>query len=195
MPSYSRQPYKNPRGFTLLELLIVASLLAIFLSLGLPAMDRLQVSLAIRSDASRLVSSLKTARSHAVLNRVDVTICPATHSENAENIEIAHASACGGDYKQGWLVFEDSDGDGDFTFGVDHALRREGALQSQVQIRNRDGEHSLTSGLSYRASGYVVPGKTFVVCAPGAIPRKSWLVVVSGVGRVRSAVEHQRCVV
>jgi type IV fimbrial biogenesis protein FimT len=74
-------------GFTLTELMITLSIIAITLSLGVPSFSTLVQTQNVRAAASDLQTSLFFARSEALKRAVDVSVVPA-----------------GGNWKNGWNV-------------------------------------------------------------------------------------------
>ena len=75
------------RGFTLVELMVVLSVLAILLAMATPSMTQLVATQRVRSMASDLHVALVRARSEAVKRNASVTIVPA-----------------GGNWSAGWSV-------------------------------------------------------------------------------------------
>lgn len=181
------------RGFTLLELLVTLAILGISMSFAFPGLQNLQSVVALRSDAHRLISSFKSARSHAILGRTPVVVCPAASADVAAAVASQITSACGGDYQNGWLVFEDRDGNREFSVSADKLLRAETAVNALVAIRDHHGAALATATVQYHRSGAAVPGRTFFVCTSAAQAKKRWRVVVSSAGRVRSSQEAQGC--
>jgi len=66
------------QGFTLLELLTVVALLAIFASIAVPSFTSLANQTRTRSATDALFGLLIQARTEAVLRRTTVSICPST---------------------------------------------------------------------------------------------------------------------
>ena len=65
-----------PRGFTLVELTIAISVLALLVTLSAPMYDSISASNRTRSAAYSLVAALSLARSEAVKRNTDVSVAP-----------------------------------------------------------------------------------------------------------------------
>ena len=92
--------YKK-EGFSLIELMVIISVLALALGLGVPAFNDMLSNSRMSTAVNDLVSSLHAARSEAISRQASVVLCPAN----------AAGTSCqaDGDLKDGWLVFIDSD--------------------------------------------------------------------------------------
>ena len=90
--------YKHAKGFTLVELMVALSILAILLGVGVPSFASAVKNSCLSSNNNALVSSLYLARSTAVKSSEDVTLCPRSS---------ATSTSCGTAWKNGWLVFVD----------------------------------------------------------------------------------------
>jgi type IV fimbrial biogenesis protein FimT len=77
----SRSDFRLSRGFTLLELMLVISIVAIFAGLGVPSFSRLIANEHIRSAAGNLQSALWRARSEAIRLNRDVVLRPVVEAE------------------------------------------------------------------------------------------------------------------
>lgn len=75
------------RGFTLIELMVVVSIMAIMASLAVPSFQQLMASQRVRVTGYNIVSDLVLARSEAVKRGENVTLTPVS-----------------GDWTQGWSV-------------------------------------------------------------------------------------------
>lgn len=91
-------------GFTLIELMIVTVIVAIFVTVGVPNFQNLISDNRLSAQANRLVSSLQLARSEALQLRTPVSICRSTDGANC---------AGAGAWETGWLVFVDTNANGD----------------------------------------------------------------------------------
>jgi type IV fimbrial biogenesis protein FimT len=87
-----------PAGFTLVELMSVAAVAAIVLTLGVPSFFTLIQNNRAATQVNELVTALCLARSEAVKRGDPVAICPSQDHSN-----------CTGetDWRVGWIVFVD----------------------------------------------------------------------------------------
>ena len=92
-------------GFTLTELLVAVSIVAILLTLAVPSYNDLILAQNVRTSAADLQTSLIFARSEAIKRAADVNMVAAS-----------------GDWKNGWTV----------QLGDGTVLRREAPLNSQL---------------------------------------------------------------
>ncbi|MEZ5562045.1 MAG: GspH/FimT family pseudopilin [Gammaproteobacteria bacterium] len=96
--------YKTEEGFSLIELMVIVSVLALALGLGIPAFNDMLSNSRMSTAVNDLVGSLHAARGEAITRRASVVLCPANAAGND--------CQAGSDLEAGWLVFVDSDDDG-----------------------------------------------------------------------------------
>jgi type IV fimbrial biogenesis protein FimT len=98
MPSAHPRPPEE--GFSLMETLIVISIVAILLVLGVPTFKFVTQSNRSTSEINGMLGSLQLARAEAIKEGQSVSVCPS-----------ANGIACtvvSNDWQQGWLIFSDT---------------------------------------------------------------------------------------
>jgi type IV fimbrial biogenesis protein FimT len=171
---------RSDRGLTLIELMIVLALLAVTLTLAAPSMSQLVHKNRVRAQASRLLAAINLVRSEAILRNTRVSMCPSDMSVSA-------VAKCGGDYSAGWIVFVNSDGDGDVDSTVDEVLAVYDPLPSGYALTNRSGERRADQLITYLPDGSSRRNLTLQVCSPLNDDVESWSVILNRVGRPRAA--------
>ena len=93
------QPVRYPdavrgqRGFTLIEMMVVISLLAILLAVGVPSFRAMIQQNRVTAVTNDLVAALQFARSEAIRTGANVTVCSSSDQ-----------STCSGVWTNGWVV-------------------------------------------------------------------------------------------
>ncbi len=113
-------------GFTLYELLITVIVIGVILAIGVPNMSDFTRNSRVTATANDLHSSFHMARSEAARSKNNVTICGSANSMDA-------APACGADFADGWIVFQDNNGDISRDDG-EPILRAHPAVPEQLSI-------------------------------------------------------------
>jgi len=90
-------------GFTLYELMITLTVVAIVLSFGIPNLREFTLNGRMTSTANDLHAAFQMARSEAAHAKANVTICASADPMGAAN--------CGGTWDQGYVVFIDDNAD------------------------------------------------------------------------------------
>jgi type IV fimbrial biogenesis protein FimT len=113
--------YKKQEGFSLIELMVIVSVLAVALGLGIPAFNDMLSNNRMSTTVNDLVGSLHAARGEAITRRATVMLCPAN----------AAGTGCqsGNNLKAGWLVFVDSNDDGSVDAG-EVILQQHGSIDT-----------------------------------------------------------------
>ena len=104
---------KKTQAFTLLELMVVITLIAIVTAYGLPRLQGFTTNTGLISNTNSLVAALQYARSSAINDQARVVICT---SDNA----MTPGPTCGGPatpWHDGWIIFRDTDGNASFGSG------------------------------------------------------------------------------
>lgn len=159
-------------GFTLLELLVTLSVVAVLVAIGLPSFRGLHDRL--RADAARmqLVATFATARSTAVTRNLPVSICA---SQNGRR--------CEGEWTQGWMIYLDPRKQSHpASAGSVLRLDRPTGSVTTMTVTTTTGRPRLRYTPDGRSIG---TNLTVTICVRG---RLRGTVVVSNHGRARSEV-------
>ena len=161
---------QKSQGFTIIELMITLALASILLGLAAPSFSDILKDNRLTTQINKLSASLNLARSEAIKRSVTVTVCKS--NDNA---------TCGGNWSNGWIVFEDIDGDGNVDTS-DNIIR----VNQSLALGNTlvfPGKNRVT----YKADGFAVGyNSVFKLCDERGFTKSKGL-VVSNSGRVRTA--------
>lgn len=109
------------RGFTLIELMIVIAIMAIIVSFATPAYDRFIRNSSVQREARGFESALQMAKFNARNSGRKITVCGTDEINDNEPkcLDKAGLSAFNqaGGNNLGWVVFRDTDGDGEVDSG------------------------------------------------------------------------------
>lgn len=167
------------QGFTLVELLITISILAIVLTMAIPTFSTVTDSIRQRTQVNQLLADLNFARSRAITSRRTVSLC-------------AGQTSCDGvaRWKNQIIIFED--------------VNANGALDNNelpVRVSTLAGSHEWNWGnfrnqrhMSFKPDGttHSLNG-TFTLCRKNQALRK---IVINITGRTRldSPTDNERCI-
>lgn len=163
-------------GFSLYELLVTLTLVAILVGLGLPSFAKMNASSRLRTEVNALFHAIHVARKESIMRRSVVSICP---SRDGQNCTAAL------DWSDGWIMFNNRDRDEPPALDPDEPILQIHRTGSKVRITaNR-------RGFTLRATQKRATNGTIVVCdlADRVSPRA---LVVSYTGRPRVAVKNRR---
>ncbi|MCR6650532.1 MAG: GspH/FimT family pseudopilin [Cellvibrionaceae bacterium] len=147
----------NQRGFTLIELMVVIIIAAILLTIAVPSFSSLIKRNNVDSLQSKLSSALATARTEAASRNRIITIC-------ASN---AGQTACDDNWSNGWIVFEDNDGD-----GVIDAATGTTPAEALIDVYRNTGGYTVASNtdfISFNSQGFMTgaaDNRLLVICEP-----------------------------
>jgi len=137
------------RGFTLIELMVTMSVLAILLGVAMPAMQSFAIRNRLVAVNNDLMTALNYARSEASKRGTPVSICKSS----------SPWTSCGGSWSTGWLVFVDGGTIGSAT--GDTILRVHQGVPSGYSL---NPTANFTNYVSYKRDGSANNIGTFVVC-------------------------------
>lgn len=181
MPTYPTRCHRSS-GLTLIELLVTISILGILLAIAVPSFTSTMVRYQMDSVASDLAAFAAMARSEAISRSSRIVVCKSAAPNAADNV-----LACGGNWTDGWIMFEDVDtastgaGDGEFTSGTNTVIRRR-ASTSWISI-GTGGNY--TTRFTYRSDGRPTTSDTFTLSDASGGGVGATTIVISSSGRVR----------
>ncbi|MBS1212375.1 MAG: hypothetical protein H6R26_991 [Proteobacteria bacterium] len=159
-------------GFTLIELMVTVSVVAIVLTLGIPGFRDLILNNRMTTYINEVVTDVNLARSEAVTRGIPVTLC----KRNTASTNCDSSTA----WLDGWIVFADADGDGTVDTG-EQIIRTRSALSG---LSHLNFPHNL---ITYDARGFSAGyNGTFTFCDSRGTGKAKGL-VLSNTGRLRSA--------
>lgn len=183
------------RGFTLIELMVTVSVLAVVLALGVPSFVNLIAQNRMATQTNEFVSSLNLTRMEAVRRSQSVTMRSIDTASNSSKFET------------GWQVFTDANGNGSAAVGGSAAqsentdgfiIRDNGALAGNTTVRRvsqtASGGSVTYAALSasdsmrvtFNSRGALASGSNafFRICDSGRSTLPGRIVQVAPVGRI-----------
>ncbi len=164
------------RGFSLYELLMTLTLVALVLSLGIPSFGGILANNRLSVEVDALFHAVHLARKASVVRRRVITICPSYDGINCEP---------GLDWSMGWMMFVNTDRDQPPDRDDDESVLRHHPVDQNTRITANRRSFTLRSTELRATNG------TFVICdrAGRAEPRA---LVISYTGRPRVARKDRR---
>lgn len=169
---------RRAHGFTLIELMVTLSVMAILLSIAMPNFQSFILNSRITTQTNNFIMALMLARSEAVKRGSTVTVCSSTNG-----------TKCAGssNWEGGWLVFVDANGDGvvdagDLPVQVGQALSGGNTLNGGARTRVTYGGDGFATGFN----------GTFSLCDSRGVT-SSRGIIVNNQGRVRTETGGGTC--
>ncbi len=167
---------RRENGFTLAELFISLSVIAIITSIAIPGWKNLATSTRGYTAASSLRHALKFARSEAITRNQIVRMCASTDGETCNAVQ---------DWENGWITYVDTAGESVRT-ARDPIIYLQPALNGLV-IKKNGGEKTVI----FNRNGWIGLNRSFSVCSKDLKPMYRITFVHSG--RVRTDTKNIQC--
>lgn len=178
---FDRPPAAKPRsaGLTLYELLVTLAVAIILVGFAIPSFRAYVQNTRVTTATNDFVVALNIARAEGISRQEDVVLCSSTNP-NTDN------PTCGGTFSNGWIVFNDCNGDGAPTTGANVCLG--GTVPERVLHAGR-GNGTITAGVTlvrYQINGMPSTGpQDFDLCLSGTA--KGRRIGFNTVGRVATS--------
>ncbi|OYY93121.1 MAG: hypothetical protein B7Y41_13305 [Hydrogenophilales bacterium 28-61-23] len=176
-PSAGRSGPRRRSGFTLIELMVTISIVAIMATIAVPSFIELIRNSRLTSQANDFVLALMYAKSEAIKRVQSVVVCSSSNG-----------TSCAGStsWEQGWIVYQDADGDG--TADAGEIMRVWSALGGGNTLRT-----GARTSLTFQNTGFSIgSNSTFNLCdARGVANGRN--VVLSPLGRVTTTTPASAC--
>jgi type IV fimbrial biogenesis protein FimT len=119
-------------GFTIIELMLTISVLAVLLAIGVPAFNEVVRNNRTAAQTNEFVGALSLARSEATKRGMPVAVCAANAAQSA--CDAANAAT----WANGWLVFTDLTGTVGAFDGTDELLQRSRPITAGITLSSNN---------------------------------------------------------
>ncbi len=162
-------------GLTVYEMLVALAIAAVLIGFAIPSFRTYVQNTRVTSVTNDFVAALNVARTEGITRQEDVVLCASTN-----------LASCGGTFGNGWIVFNDCNGDGVPTTGANVCL---GGTTPERIIHVGRGDAAITSGVTlvrFQLNGMPSTGaQDFDLCMAGYA--KGRRIGINNVGRVSTA--------
>ena len=148
-------PHAIARGFTLMELMIVLTIVAILVAVGLPNMTEFIAEQRVRTTASDIVSEIMFARAKAV--------------EQSRRVVMEKLAV---NWDQGWRIYVDGNNNGSYEAGTDTEIKQfngfgTGAASTTGRLYTCSTVSDFANNIIFRPDGRVVRSAAATTAADG----------------------------
>jgi type IV fimbrial biogenesis protein FimT len=183
----------HARGFTLIELMVVVAIVAILASLAVPSFMGLLANSTVAKGVNAFMADMRYGRGEAMRRGKNVTVCRSANPLAAVPVCSAGDGLAVGGWMEGWVIFEDLNGNGQFNAATDTVLRAQEGLTGISDFyavgANTVSAISTQNKIIYDATGRAVGQQgRWLVHAPGSLAADvtyARTLCLNSVGRVR----------
>lgn len=150
-------------GFSLVELMVTAAVLAILAAVAMPSLIGVVNSNRLASGTNELVAALQQARMEAIRRNGSVSVCRSTDG--------ATCAGAGGNWNR-WVLLVISDGE----------VLRNGDVKAPIQLTSGLAAVTFSPDGLARNGGALVSGNIATVCVPTTQPPQNQRVISMGGG-------------
>jgi type IV fimbrial biogenesis protein FimT len=140
---------RSQSGFSMTELMVVVSIVAILLSIGVPSYRYITNSYRMSAEVNSLLGDLQYARSEAIKEGNAVVVCASSTG-----------TTCSGStsWQNGWIVFQDPDNNGQVD-GGERVLHLQAAFTGTTPDTFQP--NNAVSGVSFNREGFATTAAGF----------------------------------
>lgn len=176
LDSYTLALKKGTCGFTLIELMVTLSVAAILITIGIPSFANMLASNRVTAASNELVTTLNLAKSESIRSGQNSVLCKLNSAGNGCNNS--------GNWKDGWLLFNDADNDGSLSSG-DQVIRIHSAPEASLNLTFANTANTIT----FRPNG--TPNVKGHFCLQNSYQStNSRAVLLYGTGRIRTEMRN-----
>jgi type IV fimbrial biogenesis protein FimT len=141
-------------GFTMIELMIVVSLLAILAAFAFPSFQSFIASSRLTAESNELLSGMNLARSEAVRVQRRVLLCRAGATGGVVNFSATNGCVTTADSEpwQAWAVFVDENSNGAMD-GTERIVRVQAITGNALEFISNDGLAAAGNRIAFRPDG------------------------------------------
>jgi len=173
LPIYSsRLKPRSSLGFTLVEMLIVMSVVGVLISIALPGFSSLLIGSKLDSGVDKITEAISYSRNISLNNRNNerIVICPSSDHNDPTVVNPSCSAAAEQDYSEGWLMFIDCNGDETFDAATnlcDGLTTPEELISVQTRFKDITLESSDANRIVFDRSGRTLSTTNFTVKKDG----------------------------
>lgn len=161
---------KPIEGFTLIETMIVLTLVAIILGIGMPSFLGLIEKIRTEKEAQILVDAVRSARLAAIEQRKSIVICTSNNG-----------SQCNGNWNDGFIIFRNDNNN--YARESSEEILFQHRFRNDVTVKTGSGQNQ---NLYFNANGWAAgSAESLLVCAHQGSNRNGFRVVINRAGRLR----------
>lgn len=141
-------------GFTIIELMIVVTLLAVLAAFAFPSFQSFIASNRLTAESNELLSGMNLARSEAVRVQRRVVLCRAAAADGVVNFSATNGcvTTANSEPWQAWAVFVDENSNGAID-GTERILRMQAIAGNALELISNDDLAAAGNRIAFRPDG------------------------------------------